>query len=81
MPQLLINERVASKPPLESLPRYQKAASEALAQLAGRGRILVRYSGTENLVRVMVEGEEESLIRSIAEQLRQVLKSEIEAQS
>jgi phosphoglucosamine mutase len=81
MPQLLINERVASKPPLESLPRYQKAVSEALAQLAGRGRILVRYSGTENLVRVMVEGEEETLIRSIAEQLRQVLKSEIEAQS
>jgi phosphoglucosamine mutase len=77
MPQLLINEKVASKPPLESLPRYQKVQSEALAELAGRGRILVRYSGTENLVRVMVEGEDSGQIRRIAEHLRDVLKDEI----
>ncbi len=77
MPQLLINEKVASKPPLESLPEYQKAQSEALAQLAGRGRILVRYSGTENLVRVMVEGEDAAQIRKIAEHLRDVLRDEI----
>jgi phosphoglucosamine mutase len=77
MPQLLLNERVASKPPFESLPRYQAAAEEATRELGDRGRILVRYSGTENLVRVMVEGEDEAQIRSIAANLRDVLKDEI----
>jgi phosphoglucosamine mutase len=77
MPQLLLNERVASKPPFESLPRYQAAAEKATQELGDRGRILVRYSGTENLVRVMVEGEDETQIRSIAANLRDVLKEEI----
>jgi phosphoglucosamine mutase len=77
MPQLLLNERVASKPPLDSLPKYQSALAEAESQLAGKGRILVRYSGTENLVRVMVEGPDNALITSIAERLRDVLKGEI----
>jgi len=77
MPQLLLNEKVASKPPLESLAKYQAAHAKAMKELNGRGRILVRYSGTENLVRVMVEGEDEAQIRRIAEELRGVLKSEI----
>ena len=77
MPQLLLNEKVASKPPLDSLPRYQEAAKQAESELGGRGRILVRYSGTENLVRVMVEGEDKTQIKEIAERLRDVLKDEI----
>jgi phosphoglucosamine mutase len=77
MPQLLLNERVAAKPPLESLPRYQAALKEAEKELAGAGRILVRYSGTENLVRVMVEGEDAQKIRTVAEQLRNILRTEI----
>lgn len=77
MPQLLINEKVGSKPPLDSLPKYQQALAEAQQQLGGRGRILVRYSGTENLVRVMVEGDDEARIRQIAEYLRDVLRHEI----
>lgn len=77
MPQLLLNQRVGSKPPLESLPKYQAAHKQKLADLAGRGRILVRYSGTENLVRVMVEGEDDAQIKRIAEELRDVLKNEI----
>ncbi len=76
-PQLLLNERVGSKPPLESLPRYQAAARAAEAELAGSGRILVRYSGTENLVRVMVEGEDEATIRGIAERVSRTLREEI----
>jgi phosphoglucosamine mutase len=59
------------------LPRYQAAHAEAMKQLGGRGRILVRYSGTENLVRVMVEGEDGALIKTIAENLRDVLRDEI----
>jgi len=77
MPQLLVNQKIASKPPLDSLPKYQAAHAEALSRLAGKGRTLVRYSGTENLVRVMVEGEDEALITEIAERLRDVLKQEI----
>ena len=77
MPQLLLNEKVGSKPPLDSLARYQDARRRADADLGGRGRILVRYSGTENLVRVMVEGEDDTQIRRIAEALRDVLRAEI----
>ena len=77
MPQVLLNEKVASKPPLDSLPRYQEAYAKAMSELGDRGLILVRYSGTENLVRVMLEGEDDAQIRRIAEELRNVLKEEI----
>ena len=76
-PQILINEQVASKPPLESLPRFQSALAEANAELDGTGRVLVRYSGTENKVRVMVEGPDDAAIRRIAGHLRDVLRDEI----
>jgi len=79
MPQLLLNEQVASKPSLDSLPKYQAALAEALAKLDGKGRILVRYSGTENKVRVMVEGPDKALVSRIAESLRDVLRDEIAA--
>lgn len=77
MPQILVNQKVSSKPPLESLPRFQAAASRAEARLSGTGRILVRYSGTENLVRVMVEGEDQKMIESIAHELVKLLAEEI----
>jgi phosphoglucosamine mutase len=81
MPQVLLNERVSTKPALESLPKYGAALAKATEELNGRGRILVRYSGTENKVRVMVEGEDDAQIRRIAEVLRGVLKSEIQSLS
>jgi phosphoglucosamine mutase len=77
MPQLLLNQAVGSKPPLESLPKYQAALAAALTEIESQGRILVRYSGTENKVRVMVEGPDQTLITRIAESLRDVLKNEI----
>jgi phosphoglucosamine mutase len=77
MPQVLLNQQVGSKPALESLPKYQAALAEAERELSGRGRILVRYSGTENKVRVMVEGEDDGKIRQLAERLRAVLQQEI----
>lgn len=77
MPQILLNQSVASKPPLDSLPRYQAAAKQAEQELGTAGRILVRYSGTENKVRVMVEGPDEAAIKRIAEELVGVLKDEI----
>ena len=77
MPQTLVNQKVAARPPLESLPRYSAALEEEERNLEGTGRILVRYSGTENLVRVMVEGESESEIHRIADRLRRILDEEI----
>ena len=77
MPQILLNQAVGSKPPLDSLPKYQTALHAAERELDGNGRILVRYSGTENKVRVMVEGTDDAQIRQIAEKLRDVLRSEI----
>ncbi len=76
-PQVLINQPVGSKPPLESLPKYQAALAAAKAEIDEQGRILVRYSGTENKVRVMVEGPDYALIIRIAESLRDVLEIEI----
>ena len=76
-PQILLNQPVGSKPPLESLPRVQAALTAAEAELGEAGRVLVRYSGTENKVRVMVEGPDESTIKRVAESLRDTLRQEI----
>jgi phosphoglucosamine mutase len=77
MPQILVNQKVQAKPPLESLPLYQAKAREAESRLGESGRLLVRYSGTENLVRVMVEGEDEAEIQAIAQELCAVLREEL----
>ncbi len=77
MPQILLNQKVGSKPSLDSLPKYQAALSAAERDLEGSGRILVRYSGTEDKVRVMVEGCDEAQIKKIAEELRETLQHEI----
>jgi phosphoglucosamine mutase len=77
MPQILVNEKVGSKPSLESLPRFQAALDEGERELGDAGRILVRYSGTENKVRVMVEGPEEAVIQRLARTLADVLTDEI----
>jgi phosphoglucosamine mutase len=55
-PQKLINVKVLRKPPVEEVPEVIGAIRQAEADLKGEGRVLVRYSGTENLCRVMVEG-------------------------
>lgn len=80
-PQLLLNQPVSSKPSLDSLPNYQAALAGAQSELDGQGRILVRYSGTEDKVRVMVEGPDKALITRIAESLQNVLRDEIAARS
>jgi phosphoglucosamine mutase len=77
LPQILLNQRVGSKPPLDSLVRYTSDLAAAEVEMRGRGRILVRYSGTENLVRVMVEGTDRRQIETVAERLRKTLAEEI----
>jgi len=73
-PQVTVNVVVAEKRPLESLPSFQKAVAEVEEELGDAGRILVRYSGTENKARVMVEGRQERRVEEIAHHLARTLE-------
>lgn len=72
-PQVLINVKTAGKIALESSPPIQDAIEQAERRLADRGRVLVRPSGTEPVMRVMMEGEDESEIRALAEELAETI--------
>lgn len=63
LPQVREDVRVREKPPVESLPEVMALIKEAEAKMDGRGRVFVRYSGTEPLARVMMEGEDGNEIR------------------
>jgi phosphoglucosamine mutase len=65
-PQVLVNVRVRQKKELESVPPIADAMAEVERQLAGEGRLLVRYSGTEPLLRVMIEGKDQQQIQAWA---------------
>ncbi len=69
LPQVLEGIRVREKPPIESLAGVSKTIKRLESSLEGRGRILVRYSGTELLVRVMVEGENQAQITKVAAEI------------
>ncbi len=73
-PQKLINIPVARKPELETVPEIQEAIAAAEAALGTQGRILVRYSGTESLCRVMVEGPTVEITVTWAEDVAQVVR-------
>ncbi|HZX16129.1 MAG TPA: phosphoglucosamine mutase [Pseudomonas sp.] len=72
-PQVLVNVRFAGGvDPLEH-PAVQQASARVIEQMAGRGRVLLRKSGTEPLVRVMVEGDDEGQVRGYADELAKVV--------
>jgi phosphoglucosamine mutase len=72
-PQVLINVRLsAGADPLKH-PGVQRACDSVTARMAGRGRVLLRKSGTEPLVRVMVEGDDAELVQACADELAQVV--------
>jgi len=68
-PQVLLNVPVTAKPDVATVPAVHDAVRAAEATLGERGRVLVRYSGTELLLRVMAEGEHEGEIRRLAEHI------------
>ena len=76
-PQKLINVKVANKPPLETLEEVQEAIMSGEHKLQDKGRVLVRYSGTEPKCRVMVEGEEQALVDQIADEIASVITHHI----
>lgn len=76
-PQKLINVDVKSKPEISSVPQIVEAIAQAEAELADQGRVLVRYSGTQNMCRVMVEGPTEEVTSKYCELVAGVVKSAI----
>ena len=73
-PQVLVNVPVAGKRAFEELPELMDAVAQAEAELAGRGRVLLRYSGTEAKARVMVEGQDTAQVRALADALAEVVR-------
>ena len=76
-PQILINVRVAEKPDLRSHAIIGPAVAGVEEALAGTGRVVLRYSGTEPLVRVMLEGKDPDQVRQQAERLAGVIRDEL----
>ena len=76
-PQVLVNVRVKQKLPFASVPKIAAAAAAVEQELGKSGRLLLRYSGTESLARVMIEGTEQSEIERLANKLANVIELEL----
>jgi phosphoglucosamine mutase len=76
-PQILVNVAVNERRPFAEVPAIQNAAREIEAMLGLRGRLLLRYSGTEPLARVMIEGESQNEIEKYAAELASVIQKEL----
>lgn len=77
LPQILLNLDVTDKPPLDKMPKTRDTVQKAEAALAGEGRVYIRYSGTQNMLRVMVEGKDKEAIKTIAENIGHIAQEEI----
>ena len=78
VPQVLLNVPVASRPPLDELPRVNALVAAAEAAHGDDIRIVLRYSGTEALARVMVEGMDAGVVERTSEELAELWRAEIE---
>ena len=76
-PQVLLNVRVEQKKDMSEIPTIEKQIRMNEKRLNGKGRINIRYSGTEPISRVMVEGEDDTLINEIAQELAQTIQNEL----
>ena len=78
-PQVIVNVKVKTKPPLDSLPGVANALAEAQSTLGDNGRVVLRYSGTEPLARVMVEAEHQTDVDRFSKSIADALRSAIGA--
>lgn len=78
-PQVLVNVDVEEKKQFEDMPKFFSKLNEVNERLKGRGRMLVRYSGTQNVCRIMIEGDDKNEIDSYANELAEELRKEIGA--
>lgn len=76
-PQVLINIPVRTKPPIDEIPKLPQAIKDIETSFNGAGRVLLRYSGTESILRVMVEGKEQHLVNTAANELSAVVKQHL----
>jgi phosphoglucosamine mutase len=77
LPQVLYNVEIREKKELSRFPEIDKKIKETERLLENSGRILIRYSGTEPLLRIMVEGEDESQLHRLAQDLVELVKKHI----
>jgi phosphoglucosamine mutase len=73
-PQQLINVKVSSKVPFENIPSLKRLLRKIKNSLGKSGRVLLRYSGTEPIARIMVEGDDKKLVHSCAAELADLIK-------
>jgi phosphoglucosamine mutase len=76
-PQLLRNVRVGRRTPFAEVPRIQAAARAVEAELGAQGRLVLRYSGTEPLARIMIEGPDSATITALAERLADEIRAQL----
>lgn len=79
LPQVLVNVRVREKKAISDLPRVGQKIAQVEKELGERGRVLVRYSGTEPLARIMLEGDDEERIREMAQEIAEEFRREVGA--
>ena len=79
-PQIILNVRVGEKKPLDGFPTVVEAIRAAETELHGTGRVVIRYSGTEALARVMIEAEDEGRMRHHAEAIAAAIRKELGVQ-
>jgi phosphoglucosamine mutase len=77
LPQVLLNVNIRERKEISHMPKVEQKIAEIERALAGRGRVLVRYSGTELLARVMLEGEDEKKIRAMAQDIANGIRAEV----
>jgi phosphoglucosamine mutase len=78
-PQVILNVKVREKKPLASIPSVQAAIQAAENELQDTGRVVIRYSGTEPLARVMIEAEDEGKMKRHAEAIAAAIRTELGA--
>lgn len=76
-PQILVNVKVKKKVPFDEVPFLSEAVSSVERELAGHGRLLLRYSGTESLARIMIEGPDQTVIENQAKAIAAVIENQI----
>ncbi|NPA25385.1 MAG: phosphoglucosamine mutase [Deltaproteobacteria bacterium] len=76
-PQVLLNVAVRQKPPVDEVPALRRHMTEVEKELKGEGRLLIRYSGTENKLRIMLEGDNYDRIKNHAEALAETVRQAI----
>ena len=78
-PQVLVNVRVERKVDLKTVPEIAKVMSAVESRLAGNGRLLIRYSGTEPLLRIMIEGQDQREISAWADEIADAVRQHLVA--